>query len=576
MNFFVFKLPFLLELFFNGFFILVYSLVKLEKIPQIFPARTFEFFLNGGVYVVPVIIFFNILANFYKRSSFDDFVRRYVFSFVVLIPMLIAYGDLEFTFWLSSAHLLSSVLSLYDDKSSDDSEETSKTSKNFFQILALKPAQMVLFSFGSVIAIGTFLLMLPISSASGESLGLIDSLFMATSATCVTGLSVLSLGDDYSFFGQVVILTLIQIGGLSIMTLYASMTLLLGKSMGMKGRVLMQDVLDVGSLEDLFELIVDIIKYALVIELWGAMVLTLAFIFDGMDFTGALYSGVFHSISAFCNAGFSLFNTSLESYSTRPWIHGTVAILVTLGGLGFIVLKEMKQAFKNRWKFNELTLHTRVVLVVSFFLTFSGAVILFFSEFLYALDPYSLWEKTQIALFHSVTLRTSGFNTIPMTDFQIYSISFMLIFMFIGGAPGSTAGGIKVTTFAILFQSTKATLLGRKKVTLFDRTIVSPTVVKSTAITFMTLMFFCCFFLLLLAFEREQNFFTLFFEAFSALGTVGLSLGVTDSLTAPGKTVIMILMFIGRIGPLTLLLAIAQRSGTRGKFDYPEGRIMIG
>jgi trk system potassium uptake protein TrkH len=488
------------------------------------------------------------------------------------------WGDREFAFWLSSAHLLSTILSLYDD---DEKKEVGvrldeTIPESFFRSIKLRPAQLVMLSFSGVILLGTFLLMLPVSSTEGKTLGFVDALFMATSATCVTGLGTVSVADQFSVFGQIVILLLVQIGGLSIMTLYSSMTILLGKSMGMKDRVVLQDLLEVSSLEELFQMIVDILKYTFLIELWGAIVLTIGFAFDDFEFGQAIYYGFFHSISAFCNAGFSLFNSSLESYATNPLIHGTVSVLITLGGLGFICLKELKQVVTGGLKFSRISLHTRVVLVTSAILVASAFLFIFFGEFLNALDGYTLFEKAQISLFQSVTLRTAGFNTIPLTNLHPYTLYLMIMFMFIGGSPGSTAGGVKTTSLAILVQSIKATLKGQENVTLFDRKIPSSTVVRTTALVFISIMIISAFTLLLMKLEPNQSFLAIAFEIVSASGTVGLSLGVTSALSVPGKLAIAALMYVGRIGPLTLVLAIGQKNKEAGKFDYPDGRIMIG
>ncbi len=572
------KIPFLLELFINGTFIFLFSLKSTDKLPSGWDSEAISTWLDYGAWVVPVVLSVVVIANFLHSKSYVDFLRNYAFSLVVFIPLIITWGDLEFAFWLSSAHLLSSILALYDDDDNGEAQEKYKyPGKNsFFQSLKLKPAQMVLFSFCGVILFGTFLLMLPVASKSGNSISFIDGLFTATSATCVTGLSTLSLQEDFSLFGQIVILILIQIGGLSIMTLYSSMAILLGKSMGMKDRMILQDLLDVSSLEDLFSMILNIIKYTFYIELWGGVVLTIAFTFEGFEFSKALYYGFFHSISAFCNAGFSLFDTSLESYATNPLIHGTISILVVSGGIGFIVLKELAEVFVKGKSLIRLGLHSKVVLITTFVLTLVGTLFFFFGEFLGALDSYTLWEKMQISLFQSITLRTAGFNTIPLSSLNTYTIYAMTLFMFIGGSPGSTAGGLKTTTLAILFQSIRSTLKAENRVTLFDRTIPNSIVVRVTALAFFSIIITSLFILILIRFEQEQSFLNIFFEVVSAGGTVGLSLGITPFLSVAGKFSIALIMLIGRIGPLTLILAIGQRGKERGKFDYPEGRIMIG
>jgi trk system potassium uptake protein len=570
------KIPFLAELFLNGSFIFLFSLNSTDRIPNGWNVELVTSILNFSVWLVPLILLLVVISNYINSKDNVDFLRKHIFSIVVFVPLVLTWGDLEFAFMLSSAHLLSSILTLYDDSQEDENSALKFSAPaNIFKGMKLKPAQMILFSFSGVILLGTFLLMLPVSSVEGTSISFIDGIFMATSATCVTGLSTLSLQQDFSIFGQIVILVLIQIGGLSIMTLYSSMTILLGKSMGMKDRMVLQDLLDVSSLEDLFSMILNIIKYTFYIELWGGIVLTIAFTFEGFEFSKALYYGFFHSISAFCNAGFSLFDTSLESYATNPLIHGTICVLVMTGGIGFIVLKELTEVFTKRKSLIRLGLHSKIVIITSIVVTILGTLFFFFGEFLGALDSYSLWEKIQISFFQSVTLRTAGFNTISLSNLHTYTIYGMTLFMFIGGSPGSTAGGIKTTTLAILFQSIRSTLKAEEKVTIFDRTINNSLVVRATALTFFSIAVTSLFILIMIRTESEQSFLNIFFEVISAGGTVGLSLGITPFLSSAGKFFISLMMLIGRIGPLTLILAIGQR-GERGKFDYPEGRIMIG
>jgi trk system potassium uptake protein len=572
MNLFWPKIAFIFELFINGTFIFLYSLKSMNKVPESWNPQLVDTIMQYGQMAAPLIIGLSIIVYASISKGVEDFLRKHVFSVIVFIPLLITWGDEEFIFWLSSAHLLSTVLGLYEDSGDKEKE------KNFrlFTYFKLQPAQLVMGSFAAVILLGTFLLMLPVAGKDGKALEFVDAIFMATSATCVTGLATKSLSGDLSLFGQIVILFLIQIGGLSIMTLYSSMTILLGRSMGMKDRVIMQDMLDVSSLEELFILIIDIIKYTFLIELWGGIVLTIGFTFDGFEFGTALYYGFFHSISAFCNAGFSLFDSSLESYATNPLIHGTIAVLITLGGLGFIVLKDIKSVIMEGKRFVRLAVHTKIVLVSSLLLVIAGTVFIFFGEFLHALDDYSLWEKLQISLFQSITLRTAGFNTIPMQSLHTYTLYLMTLFMFIGGSPGSTAGGVKTTTLAILFQSIKSTLKGDKYVTFFNRKIPVPIVVRATALMFISIIITSFFILILMRLEPKQNFLAIFFEVMSASGTVGLTLGITPFLSVMGKFAVSMLMFSGRIGPLTLILAIGQRQKATGKFDYPEGRIMIG
>ena len=485
--------------------------------------------------------------------------------------MLITWGDAEFCYWLTIVHLISSVLSLYEG-SNGFWKERILPLRYFYD----RPAPLVLISFILLICFGTSLLLLPISTVDGHALSLTDAFFMATSATCVTGLSTVSLSEHFGPFGQVVMLILVQIGGLGFMTLSASMTILVGKSMAMKERVLMQDLLNVTGQDELVGMIIDIVKYTFIIELWGTIILTLAFSLQGFEFSKAFYFGLFHSVSAFCNAGFSLFDNSLESFSTTPLIHGTIAILVTLGGLGFIVIKDVREKIFRKQTFMNLTLHTKVVLVTSFILTMLGTAFFFFGEFLGAFEELGIFDKLQVSLFQSITLRTAGFSTIPINGLNVYTIYMMGIFMIIGAAPGSTGGGIKVTTFAILFQSIKSTLKGRRRVEFFDRTIPDQLVVRATAVSIISIFVIAFFIFILMVVEKEQTFLAIYFEVLSAANTVGLSLGITPYFSSFGKIIIALLMFIGRVGPLTMVLAIGRQGKKHGRFEYPYGRLMIG
>lgn len=526
--------------------------------------------------IVPFVVLFTMVADFIERDSdFSHYFRRSLISIVVFIPMLLTWGDIQFSLWLSSTHLFTQILAVYDDGKQRAHHKPFQLS-DMIRALKIGPAQLVLISFSIVILIGTILLMTPIAMKPGKAMSFVDALFMSTSATCVTGLTTKSLASDLSTFGQIVIITLIQIGGLSIMTLYSSMTIIIGKSMGIKDRIIMQDLLHVSSLEELFDMIVSIVKYTFFIELWGAIILTIAFTYEGFELGSAIYNGFFHSISAFCNAGFSLFSSNLEAYATNPLICLTITTLVTLGGIGFIAMVELREVIINRKSLVRMGLHTKISLIATIVLTAGGALAIFFLEFLNALDSYTLWEKGLISLFHSVTLRTAGFNTISMGNFHSFTLYMMTLFMFVGGCPGSTAGGIKTTTLAVLLESIIATIKGKGKVSMLNKTVSTSTVVKAIAITFISLLTTSFFIFLLMHLEPKQNFLSIFFEVISASGTVGLTLGITPYLSIMGKLAISALMLIGRIGPLTLILAIGQKRGEGGKFDYPVGRIMVG
>ena len=575
------KLPFLAELFINGTFIALYSLNKANKFDaKLVNLETIDSALNTFNYLAPFVVLLSVLSYFYHAKSVELFLRKYVFSVICLVPMIITYGDIQFSFWLSAVHLFSSILSLYENKSEDKKEEAPKRKSliktSLIDRIRLAPAQIVILSFLAIIMGGTLLLALPISAAEGKSIDFIDAFFTATSATCVTGLSTLSLAENFSFIGQIIVLILIQVGGLGYMTLYSSMTILLGRSLAVRDQVMMQDLLNISSFEDLLQMIINIVKYTLVIELCGAVILTVALSFNGYDFGEALYFGIFHSVSAFCNAGFSLFDNSLELFATNPFIHGTVSLLILLGGLGFIVLKELEYLFFRGGKVINLTVHSKVVLVTNFGLVFLVALYIFFGEYLNGLVSYGLWEKIQISVFQSITTRTAGFNTIALDNLHSHTLYLMSLIMFIGASPGSTGGGIKTTTFAILFQSVKATLRGKDRVEFFDRSVSNGMVVRAIAIIVISLIMVSFFILVMMRVEPEHGFLAIFFEVVSAFATVGLTLGITPFLSVTGKLLISILMIVGRVGPLTLALAIGQKRKDAGNIKLPEGRIMIG
>lgn len=573
------RIPFVLELFVNGFFIFLYSFYRVNKLETKWISEDLvSELINILGYTAPAIILVVIVSNFLKSLGVEDFLRKYVFSLIVFVPLVITLGDIEFAFWLSSVHLFSSVLSLYDVK---DPSKVVRRRKPLFRgdlldRITLAPAQIIILSFSGIILFGTLLLMLPISSAEGKTIQFIDAFFTATSSTCVTGLTTISVSQNFSFVGQLVVLFLVQIGGLGYMTLYSSMTILLGRTLAVKEQVLMQDLLDISSFEDMLNMIFDIVKYTIVIELTGAIVLTIAFSLEGYDFGQSLYYGIFHSITAFCNAGISLFDDSLVAFQTNTLVNLTISSLVILGGLGFIVLKELEQVVRMEKKIINISIHTKIVLSTSVILTLIVAFYIFFSEYLHALANYSFWDQVMISFFHAITPRSSGFNTIGLELLQSHTIYLIALFMFIGASPGSTGGGIKTTTFALLFQSVRATLKGKDTVTFFDRRIPNILVVRAIAIIVISLILVSMFILVMIRLEPEHSFLSIFFEVVSAFGTVGLSLGITPYLSVMGKLAIIVLMLCGRVGPLTMVLAIGRTPKEEGTVDLPSGRVMIG
>ncbi len=564
----------MLEIFINGFFVLIYTLQKVGQAPDLLAKLPMELILDYAVWVVPLILFITLASNFLKSAGFEDFFRRYIFSLIIFVPMAITFGDIEFVYWLSAVHLFSTIISFYEK---DEVTPTSYVSTSSFLFrLKLAPAQVVLLSFGGWILLGSLILILPVSAAAGKNIAYIDALFMATSATCVTGLSTISLTDDFSVFGQMMILILVQVGGLGIMTLSSSMAVIMGKNLQMREQVIMQDVLDTSNSQELLSLIVDIIRYTFVIEFVGAIILTIGFYQEGFEIGQALYFGFFHAITAFCNAGFALFNNSLEDFKFEPVIHLTIIAMILLGGIGFSVMKDMVTTIKSKRSLRTLSVHTKIVLSINVLLLAFGTIYLFFGEFLNAFQEMGMGERLQVSFFQSVTTRTAGFNTVNLNSLHPHTLYMMILMMFIGASPGSTGGGVKTTTFAVLLQSVTATLKGKSSVEFFERKVPAATVVKSIAIFIVSLIVVSSGVLIMMRLEPDKSFLAVFFEVTSAFATTGLSLGITPFLTMSGKVMISILMFVGRVGGLTLVLAVGSRAVVPRKVEYPEGKILIG
>lgn len=576
MNVLYHRIPFLLELFFNGAFLILFSLDKSGTYPTFISKEYITGIMNALGDFVPFVILATLIIQYSIYKNVEDFFRKQIFSIIVFVPLMLLRGDYQFTYWLSTVHLFSSTLAVFDNKPKRINESRNKMNLGLIYRLNLQPAQVILLTFFVIILIGSFLLVLPISAAPGKEISFIDALFTSTSATCVNGLFTISLRDNFSLPGQIIVLALIQIGGLGIMTLSSSMTILMGRSLAMKEQIVMQDLLDINSFEGLMGIIRDIIKFTFFIELWGAIILTIGFFLEGLEFGTSIYYGFYHSISAFCNAGFALFNNSLEDYAFSPFIHGTISVLVIAGGLGFIVLKDIKEVIIRRKNFIHLTVHTKIVIVTNIVLLVAGTLFIFLNEFLHSFNGMNMWEQVQVAFFQSMTTRSAGFNTVPLTSFHPHTLYVMTLFMFIGASPGSTGGGIKTSTFAILIQSVRSTLRGRKNVEFFNRTVPSSQVVRAISVIIISLIIASGFIFLMMKIESDKAFLDIFFEVVSAFGTVGLSLGITSALSVWGKFVLVILMFIGRVGPLTLVLAIGQRKHKKGGTHYPDGRVMIG
>lgn len=450
------------------------------------------------------------------------------------------------------------------------------------------PAKLIAVSFLVLIALGTLCLTFPRATTDGQGTSLVDATFTATSATCVTGLAVLNTNDDaasdqrrqsFSPFGQAVILMLIQVGGLGIMTLSAAVVLLLGRRLGMRSQALLQQVMEESSRRDLERSIRFIVQMTLIVETAGAVILFFRFWPVLGDAEAAAVYAIFTSVSAYCNAGFSLWSDSLTGFRSDWVVMFTVMGLITAGGIGFTVVaaladpgifRRLPAATWRRWP-----VHVRVVLTVSLALVVGGWVVYYFLEFHESLDGLSRGDRIVAALFQSVTMRTAGFNTVDFGQLGRVTLVAMLLLMMIGGSSGSTAGGVKTSTVAVVFLSVRAMLGGRDDVEVGGRTIPKTIVYKSVSILVIFVLLFIAGLTGLLLTQPAMPFEALLFETMSALATVGVSMGITPDLSPAGKMVVIFLMFVGRIGPLTLALAVGEKSG-RVSLRYPEGKIMVG
>ncbi|RAR42002.1 TrkH family potassium uptake protein [Paenibacillus sp. MDMC362] len=439
--------------------------------------------------------------------------------------------------------------------------------------LRLSPPQILVLGFAAIIFIGTALLMLPISTSTGEPLEFIDALFTSTSATCVTGLVVVDTGTTFSSFGEIVIMLLIQIGGLGFMTMATLFALALKRRISLKDRLILQEAMNQSSMEGIVRLIRRVLLYSLIIEACGALILSIRWAFD-MPIGQAIYYGVFHAVTMFNNAGFDLFGDfrSLTGYVYDPVVNVVVMFLIVSGGIGFIVLSDLID-FRNQ---RRLSLHSKVVLTMTATLLLVGFIVILIFEFTNPRTLGSLnWGgKFFGALFQSVTPRTAGANTIDITGLRQATQFFIVILMFIGASPGSTGGGIKTTTFTIMVGAVIAMMRGREDIVMFRYRLAQERVLKALTIALLALLLVLTVSMILSTTE-EADFLEILFETTSAFGTVGLSMGLTPDLTVFGKVLISITMFAGRLGPLTLAYALGPKKG-KELYRHPEGKMIIG
>ena len=413
--------------------------------------------------------------------------------------------------------------------------------------------------------------MLLLCNSNSRPLRLVDALFTATSAVCVTGLTVVDTGKTLNLASQVVVLLLIQLGGLGVMTATTAFALLVRERIGLRQRMFFAGGFGLDSPSGVIRLLVRILLLTFVIEGAGAIPLFWGFLERGLSPSKALYNAVFHSVSAFCNAGFSLFSDNLEGYSKSVLVTGTVMILIVLGGLGFIVLAELRERVRRGVR---ISVHSRLVLLTTSMLILSGTLALLSSEWNYSLNGLSPVWKAWNALFSSITPRTAGFDTLAPASFSSAGIFVLVLLMIVGASPGSTGGGFKTTTLAVLLVSTWNTMKGRSEVQLWNRRLPLRIIHRAVMLVVLYLATLGLG-LTVLVLVEPFPFRTLLFEAASALGTVGLSLGITAKLSDGGKLVLVLLMFWGRVGIATFLYGLVEKEA-KGRVSYPDAEIPLG
>jgi trk system potassium uptake protein TrkH len=526
------------------------------------------------------------IVGFARERYHPAYLRRHAFDAIFLAVLAVLFIVSKYTAFLVSFHqaervavglivvrnifVVLKVLSRY------------RRLKTFISEFARNPAQTIVLFFLAIILLGTLLLLLPLSRAGEGRLEIVDSLFTVTSAVCVTGLTVVDTATAFSPFGKTVIALLIQFGGLGIMIFAFFTFFLMRRRMSLQEQMTVSYVLDPRDMRNLSGMVFRIILITFLIEALGAA--GLFFVFRGR-FGGTvvpLAFSLFHSISAFCNAGFALFTDNLESFRSDLGLNFVIAGLIILGGISFGVINNLARVVSSRIGKDKsgrnippvhLTLNTKVVLVGTAILLVGGTLLIYNLEHRANLVRYDLKTEYLSAFFQSVTLRTAGFNTIPLGNLRVSTYLVMILFMFIGGASGSTAGGIKVNTVAVIGAFARSVFKNRESVLLGRHSLPREMVNKALVIALLATLIVFSGTLLLSITEKDPPI-NLLFETVSALGTVGLSTGITPSLTVPGKLVIIVVMFLGRLGPLTVIAAMPQRKVYHVK--YPEESLSIG
>lgn len=465
------------------------------------------------------------------------------------------------------------------------SKKTYNMSKRFidkpfqYYLKTRTPAEILVFGFFALIVVGAILLWLPISSANGKPTPFIDCIFTSTSSVCVTGLITVDTGTHWSVFGQMIIILLIQIGGLGFMTMMTIAFVLAGKRITIRNRMIIQSSVNSDRIEGIVKFVKYIVISALTIEIIGGILLSIVFVPD-YGWLKGVYFGFWHSISQYCNAGFDLIGnfSSFTGYAENPLLSITVSALIVLGGLGFAVTSDLIN-FKS---IRRLSVHTKIVVISTVVLILGGAILTLIFEYnnpdTIGNMPFS--SKLLASFFQSITPRTAGSNTIDQNSLMPFTLFLTMVLMFIGGSPGSTAGGVKTTSFAVLFITLYSVLTGKEDVNCFRYQIPMETIKRAISVLLMGLLIVLFAFMILVVAEPWATGPDLLFEVFSAYDTVGLTRSITPYLSKISKTTLILCMFIGRVGPLTIAYMFTGKEHAEreniGEFHYPETNIMIG
>ncbi|MDU7496400.1 TrkH family potassium uptake protein [Sneathia sanguinegens] len=441
--------------------------------------------------------------------------------------------------------------------------------------IKLSPYILILLSFAIMMFLGALLLCLPLAQISGKSGNFLENLFTATSALCVTGLVVNDISITYTIFGKIVILILIQLGGLGVLTVSSMVILSISRKMGYYTKKIVSEDINYNILTEIPRYLKNVSIVVFGIEFVGAVLLFFEFS-KKLSFIQAVGYSIFHSVSAFCNAGFALFSNNMENYTGNILINFVITSLIILGGLGFAAILDVYNVIKKTRR--KLSTSTHLAMAMTIFLICFGAIMTFILEYSNkgTIGNLSLHDKLLSSYFQSVTLRTAGFQTIDLATLTTPTIIIYLFLMFIGASPGSTGGGLKTTTLGILLLGVMNAITGKEDIEYRRRRLSWQTFNKACAILMLSLFYLFVMIIIMSIFDSSKGFLPLLFELISAFGTVGLSMGVTAKLSIISKLIIILTMYIGRVGPLTIMYALSKKKCREGKYKYPEETILIG